>query len=230
MWKYTPPYDDVIGGPGNRVLLKGNMQAGFFGEVPASEFITGDELSKMVGMTAGIGQYSDEPWLKFAYMGKVELAAKKPFRYGISYDQINAVGCVDGSKVIKYNGKKYKVRLFKGKTEGKQDDRSAYQGVINHSSEWNMLMLPIHENAPSNWVHKNNVNYPTEDWGVNYTDDDLVTHHNNGKGSHCWCQEYGNSTAVRLLRGYFGVSCASYYWPNDINPSYGWRPVLELIG
>lgn len=30
-----PSFDDIIGAPGNRKLLAGNMQAGWFGEVPA---------------------------------------------------------------------------------------------------------------------------------------------------------------------------------------------------
>ena len=67
VWKYTPPFDDVIGGPGNRILLKGTMDAGWFGEVKASDFITGDELAKLIGLTAGTSQYSDEPWLCLLY-------------------------------------------------------------------------------------------------------------------------------------------------------------------
>lgn len=111
VWKYTPPYDDVIGGPGNRKLLKGTMEAGWFGEVKASEFITGDELARLIGLTAGTSQYSNEPWLKFAYENDVYLIAKKPFRYGLSHDQLNAVKAVYGdlTKVIK--GKKYAIML-----------------------------------------------------------------------------------------------------------------------
>ena len=224
------PFDDKIGAPGNRKLLKGTMEQGWFGEVPASDFITGDELAKLIGLTAGTSQYSNEQWLKFAYMGKVELVPKKPFRYGISYDQIKAVGCVDGSKIIEHKGKKYKVRLFKGKTEGKQNDSSAYNGTINHNSEWNKLMLPIHANAPSNWAHKGNVKSPTEDWGVDYTDADLLTHYNHGNGSYNWCQEYGNSTSGRSMRGNGGVSYASYSRSSYSYSDSGWRPVVELVG
>lgn len=45
LWEF--PQDDKIGAPGNRALLAGNMEAGWFGEVPASDFITGDELAKL---------------------------------------------------------------------------------------------------------------------------------------------------------------------------------------
>ena len=108
--------DDLTGSPGPKALRGGNLQAGFFGEVPVSEFITGDELARRIGLTAGVSQFSNEPWLKFSYLGKVEFVAKKSFRHSISWDDINAVGAVFGNKTININGKTYKVRLMKGKT------------------------------------------------------------------------------------------------------------------
>lgn len=219
--------DDLTGSPGPKALKGGNLQAGFFGEVPASDFITGDELARRIGLTAGTSQYSYEPWLKFSYLGKIEFVAKKPLRHSISWNNINAVGAVFGSKTININGKTYKVRLMKGKTEGKQNDQSATAGTINHGSEWNKLMLPIHQNAPSNWTYKNNVNSPTENWGVGYTDADLVTHFNDGSGSCSWCQEYGNDNDC-LYRG-VGASGSFAYSSYYNAPHTGWRPVLELV-
>lgn len=221
--------DDKIGAPGNRKLLKGTMQQGWFGEVPSSSFITGDELARMVGISAGNSQYSDTAWLKFAYMGNVELVPKKAIRNSISWDNINAAGCVFG-KEITIKGKKYKVRLIKGKTEGKQNDSSNYQNAIHHGSEWNLLMLPIHKNAPSSWAQPNSVKSPTENWNVGYTDQDLLTHTSFGNGSYSWCQEYGESTNYRLLRGREAVSFAGSYSPSSLYAVLGWRPCLELIG
>lgn len=223
------PYDDKIGSPGNRKLLKGNMQQGWFGEVSASSFITGDELARKVGISAGTSQYSNEGWLKFAYMGNVEFVAKKPIRYSISWDSINAANAVFGNRTIDIGGHTYKIRLMKGKTEGKQGDSSSYQGTINRGSEWNKLMLPIHKNAPSNWAYKDNVNSPTQDWGVDYSDADLLTHYNNGNGSYSWCQEYGENTGTRLRRGASGVSGSSSFAPYYGGSRGGWRPVLELV-
>ncbi|WP_276907189.1 hypothetical protein [Peptoniphilus duerdenii] len=213
--------------PGPTKLIGGNSQAGFYGEVPASDFITGDELARRVGLTAGKSQYSDEPWLKFSYLGKVEFVAKKPFRHSISWDAINTVGAVFGNKRININGKIYKVRLMKGKTEGKQDDQSAYKGTICHNSEWNKLMLPIHKNAPSSWAYKDNVSSPTENWNIGYTDADLLTHYKFGTGAFSWCQEY--STVYRFGRGCYGVSYSSGYASDVSITSVSWRPVLELV-
>lgn len=213
--------------PGPTKLIDGNLKAGFYGEVPAKDFITGDELARRIGLTAGTSQFSDEPWLKFSYLGKVEFVAKKTFRYELSWNAINAVNAVFGNKTIDMCGKTYKVRLMKGKTEGKQDDQSSCKGTINHGSEWNLLMLPIHKNAPSNWRYPDNVNSLTENWGVGYTDADLLTG-GAKNGTYSWCQEFGDSRE-RLARGFISVSyaskCTSYFSINY----YGWRPVLELI-
>lgn len=221
--------DDLTGSPGPKALRGGNLQAGFFGEVLASNFITGDELARRIGLTAGTSQYSNEPWLKFVYLGKIEFVAKKPFRHSIAWDDINAVGAVFGDKRININGKTYKVRLMKGKTEGKQSDQSAYKGTINHGSEWNKLMLPIHANAPSNWRYKDNVNSPTEKWSVGYMDADLMTYFDAGNGSYSLCQEYGESSSYRLHRGYIGVSSSNSTYPSNSDTTHGWRPILELI-
>ena len=215
--------------PGPSKLIGGNLQAGFYGEVPSKDFITGDELARRIGLTEGTSQFSNEPWLKFSYLGKIEFIAKKPFRHLASWDSINAVNAVFGNRTIKIGEHNYKIRLLKGKTEGKQNDRSSYQGDINKGSEWNKLMLPIHQKAPSNWSYKNNVNSPTENWHVGYTDNDLFTNSSAGNGSYSWCQEYGESTRYRMLRGRYGVSYADSNPPSNSSDFFGWRPVLELV-
>lgn len=215
--------------PGPSKLIGGNLQAGFYGECPASEFITGDELARRIGLTAGTSQNSNGGWLKFSYMGKVEFVAKKTFRHSISWDNINAANAVTGQRTIDIGGKTYKIRLMKGKTEGKQNDSSSYQGDINKGSEWNKLMLPIHQKAPSNWAYKDNVNSPTENWNVGYTDTDLFTHYNAGNGTYSWCQEYGTASNERLRRGGFGISDSHSGSPPSNYYAFGWRPVLELV-
>lgn len=232
VWKYTPPYDDKIGGPGNRILLKGTMDAGWFGEVPTSEFITGDELARLIGLTAGTSQYSDEPWLKFAYEGGVLYIAKKPFRNSISWNSINAVNAVYGDRVETIRGKKYAIMLPRRTGKDIQPDPrktiNGYGGAVNHNSMWNKLMLPIHQKAPSKWVFPNNVKSPSENWNVGYSDADLITSYKNGNGSNCWCQEIVSNGY--LIRGGNGVSDSYRYSAYQLSTNMGWRPVLELIG
>lgn len=210
-------------------LIAGDMEAGFYGEVPVSEFITGDALSSLAGITAGRSQFSNEPWLKFSYLGETVFVAKKPIRYSISWDDINSKGCVFGSKIVTIKGQQYKVTLLKGKTEGMQDDTSASSGTINHNSMWNRLMGQVHEQAPNNWTYPNNMENTLVNWGINYTDADLLTHDNHGNGSRSWCQNYGMGTGSNLLRGRSGVSY-SLGWNSSNRDNYnGFRPALILV-
>lgn len=213
--------------PGPKDLIGGNMEAGFFGECPTNELITGDALAKLIGLSAGTSQYSNGGWLKFIYMGQIEFIAKKPFRHSISWDSINSVNAVFGNRTIEIKGHTYKIRLMKGKTEGKQADQSSYRGDINKGSEWNKLLLPIYYSAPSNWRYPDNVKSPTEDWGVRYFDYELITKKANG--SSCWCQEYGERRSLRLTRGYDGVSDSNSSGPSYDGSVCGWRPVLEFV-
>lgn len=221
--------DDKTGSPGPKKLIGGNLQAGFFGEVPANSFITGKELSNMLGFGNGSILYSDEPWLKFAYLGKIEFIPKKPIRNYVDWWYLNTRRFIYGDKTIEIKGKTYKIRLIKGKTEGKQDNTTSYSGSINHNSEWNRLMLPIHKDAPSSWAYPNNVESPTENWNIGYTDNDLGLNYQESEGSYTWCQEYGETRDLRLCRGFRGVSYSNSGLIDEHSKHQAWRPVLELV-
>lgn len=221
--------DDKTGSPGPKKLIGGNMQAGFFGEVPARDFITGKELSDILDLYTGEFIESSNSWLKFSYLGKIEFISKKPIKHSVSWSGINYARAVYGGRTITILGKKYSVRLIKGKTEGKQDEMNQIKGKINHNSEWNRLMLPIHQNAPNNWKFPENVNSPTEDWNIGYTDSDLLTNDKYGDGSYTWCQEHGEQQSTRLYRGKEGVSYSESFDMSNDYSGYGWRPVLELV-
>lgn len=226
-----PSINDIIGAPGNRKLLAGNTQAGWFGEVPSSDFITGDALANLVGITAGRSQYSNEPWLKFAYEGDVLLVTKKPIRNRISWDNINAANCVYGDRVINIQGKYYKIMLLRGiGKEIQQDARKCIdriKGTDCYNSMWNRLMLAIHVNAPNNW-DKENVKIPTSNWQVGYTDIDLGA--NQSDGSYTWCQETINDNFHRQVRGYYNISFSGIDVSGAVSRQYGWRPCLKLVG
>lgn len=216
--------------PGPSKLIGGNLQAGFYGEVPASDFIIGDELARRIGLTAGVSQFSDDAWLKFSYLGNIEFVAKKPFRHSVSWDHINAVNAVYGNKIISIRGSNYKIRLMKGKNEGMQNDTNDFRGNVCRNSEWNRLMLPIHQNAPSNWRMPENVNSPTEKWGAGYSDSDLMVNQSETNGAFSWCQDRTTMSNFRLGRGAFGVSNSGNNPSGSGSPYSGWRPVLELVG
>lgn len=224
-----PKNDDWTDAPGSKILKAGTMKAGFFGEVSTSDLISGDELASLIGLTAGTSQFSDEPWLKFALDGDIIFVAKKPFRHTVSWDSINSAGAVFGDKIVKIKGLNYSVSLLRGLNNsypvGSSNNPS--DGVANHGSEWNRLMLPIHVNAPSSWSYPDNVDSPTEDWGIDYTDKDLLTHYNHGDGNYSWCQD--TSGTYRLVRGYGGVSYSLRTTSSNSGSGLGWRPKLKLV-
>lgn len=220
--------DDTSGSPGPRKLIGGDMSAGYFGRVPASDFITGDELASRIGLTLGISQYSNTDWLKFAIDGKIIFRPMKAIKYNSSWDDIDAANAVYGDKTIDINGFTYKVRLMKGAENDPYNDEDSDRDATG--SEWNRLMLPIHENAPSSFAYPQFVDEPTEDWGINFSDADLLTHIDYGDGSQVWCQEtLRSNSSDRVLRGGSGVSYS--YWGTSVfsNPDRGWAPVLELV-
>ncbi|MCF8012713.1 MAG: hypothetical protein K9L56_15710, partial [Clostridiales bacterium] len=123
-------------------LSFGTMDAGFFGIIPASDFITGDQLASNLGITQGTSQFPNTNWLKFAFNGKILITPQKTIRNSISWDHIYLAGAVYGDGLtageagaehhnltsssgtsltataqnasVTINGKTYKVRLFRG--------------------------------------------------------------------------------------------------------------------
>ena len=194
--------------------------------------MNGADLCNVIGLSEGNLQHSDEPFLKFAYNGKILFVNKKPIRNSVSWDAIASAGAVygdggsQGNAQVTVGGLTYKVRLMKGANV----DPAPNEGSSYHHSEWNKLMLPIHENAPDNWAYPDNVDSPTENWGINYTDEDLLTHNNFGDGSYSWTQETRDgNTSNRVLRGYSGVSTAGAHPSSNTHSNRGARFVLELV-
>lgn len=218
--------DDKTDSPGPKMLVGGTMQAGFFGVVPASELFTGSEIASAVGITEGTAQFDDVGWLKIASEGKVIFKSQKAYRHSISWDHINSKEAVDGTKKVTKGGVTYAVRLIRG---GNGNTNSAINGPKD--SEWNKVMLPIHERAKDqSWNYKDYVDIPTEDWGVGFTDANLHTHNSHGNGTYQWCQDvYHNSAYNRVCRGNAGASSQTRGASSNTHSNRGWSPILEVI-
>ena len=205
----------------------------FLGEVPTADLINGTSLASAIGLTGGTAQHTDSPWLHFVLDGKTLYVAKKPYRSHVSWNHINDAGAVFGTKTVEINELEYKVRLLKSVASGNiYTGSDNYDPVEAYDSEWNRLMYPIHS---GNHIDPNN---PSSDTGeglrlgtlAQYTDIDLVVHPNAGDGSYSWCQETRSSnTGSRVFRGRRGVSYLSSVTASNVNSTYGWRPVLELV-
>jgi len=221
--------DDPSGSPGPNMLVKGTMQEGYFGLVTSAEMITGDALTTLVGIAQGTSQNSTTNWLKFAYKGKVLFVAQKPIRYDLSWDAINNVGAVMGTKQVAIKSLNYKARLLKGALTNPCEDTANDNGV--RGSEWNRLMCAVHEQAKNkNWAYPQYVEADIQDFGTYFTDADLITNSSAGNGSYSWCQETIKSvSSYRVYRGNNGVSDSGWSASSYTGSRFGWRPVLELI-
>lgn len=229
-------FEAINYGPGPTTLIAGDMQAGFFGEVSASELISGDALASLVGISQGTSQNSTASWLKFAWQGKILFVAKKAFRNSISWDHINSANAVYGGKTVEIDGLTYKIRLMKGALTDPSEYEDPDRGA--HGSEWNRLMLPIHEQAiDESWDYPEYVENDIPVWSHNlgsgnqgmYTDEDLLTHYAYGSGHYSWCQEVAESAAYRVFRGGGGVSRSASGAFHAAGSDKGWRPCLELV-
>src|SRR5699024_1859065 len=101
--------DDYSGAPGGKTLIAGDYDAGFYGFVQPHEFGTidgndspndvfsGDNLALAVGISQGISQFSNTPWLKFSWGRKILLTPLKAIRRSISWDHIYEAGAVYGT-------------------------------------------------------------------------------------------------------------------------------------
>ena len=231
-------------GPGPSTLIAGDMTAGFFGEVPTSELITGDDLATAIGLIAGTSQFSNEPWLKFALDDNIIYVAKKPYRHTVSWQHIYQAGAVYGTNDNGYNpsggdrlqdanisvdGFSLDVTLMRGaNTDPTGIDSNGYDLVDTHNSEWNRLMYPIHVGSGyQSAAYSLTPSVPFNEW-ASYTDDDLVVDYRAGSGSYSWTQETPATSTQRLYRGGLGVTLVIRTTATSTATSIGWRPCLRL--
>lgn len=263
--------DDYTNSPGGKSLIAGDLNAGFFGFVQPHEFgeigsnpFNGTNLAQAVGLSQGASQFSESPWMKFAWRGKILFVPVKPIRRQTSWDAIYTAGAVygtgstisDGEQFMLDNDGNYgagarvvqnakvatdkgefTVRLMKGAGNDPTDSyNNSDRGSNGVENEWNGLILPLHEKAPSSFIYNAYADVPRPDWGVGLTDEILITHNRYGTGSYSWMQETRDTiegsedgTVRRVFRGSHGASylIAGSSW--STTTYYGWRPVLEFL-
>lgn len=232
-------------------------------EAPNDTF-NGSNLALALGLSDGTVLDDNVSWMKFSYLGRIQFIPMRTLRRSLDWDSIYAVGAVygtgstisDGEQFMLDNdenysvetrveqdaqvtidGKTYKVRLMKGVGADPTDSYDdADRGAAGADNEWNNLILPLHEKAPNNFNYASYADAPTDDWGINLTDVDLITHRDFGLGSYSWCQETQDtilsdetSNIRRVRRGGLGVSSLYAGPSSNVGTYYGWRPVLELV-
>lgn len=138
---------------------------------------------------------------------------------------------VKQDRKVKAGDFEFGVQLLRGAASDPLDSYSdSDRGLVGKDSQWNSLILPLHERAKtSDWNYKNYAG-DVEDWGIGLTDLDLMTHHELGTGSLSWCKETSDTEPMRRVRrGHNGVSygAAGSAWYRY--SGYGWRPALRFL-
>jgi len=203
-------------GPGPKTLVAGDYQLGYFGEISAAEFITGDQLTDEMGVSEGVGMNSTTAWLKFAYQGKILYVAKQPIRHSVSWETLYQSGLVYGvddvgihpagananqfsPTLIGTDG--FKTRLLTG---GNTDPATGAGG------EWDQLMVAVTNGTFASLT--------TTELGVG-----------SGNGATSWVQEAISGTlANRVGRGQTSIADYDSVAATTVTATMGWRPVLEL--
>lgn len=223
-------------GPGPTTLLGSNATAGFYGEITAANFITGDALAAAIGLTDGLSMNSTTNWLKFFIDNKILFIPKKPIRNAFLWDSIYKAGAVYGDGTFgKYPtstnklqntkvtvaGYIFIVRLMTGFPADPSPINTVDTATV---SEWNRLIYNVCD-SPQPKANQIGVNW------AHYLESDLNINTNvNLAGVYTWTQETMSNAAGKGLRGSPYVSSVVYGFTTTAYATCGWRPVLELVG
>lgn len=138
---------------------------------------------------------------------------------------------VTQDREVVIGGNRYKVEVLRGAASDPLDSYSdSDRGLVGKDSQWNHLILPLHENAKDgNWAYKSYAG-DVEDLLIHLTDKSLITHRDYGEGSYSWCRETRDTDpARRVIRGYIGASYGGADGSWHASASRGWRPALRLL-
>lgn len=222
-------------GPGPKCLIgaphlgpEPGMIAGFFGEVPVEDLISGVELASLIGLTAGWVHNSTEPWLKFLLDDTILFFAKKSYRYNsISWNNINSANAVYGNRVVEIGGYRFRIRLPRGVSpeyQGSYPTSTSHDHEATWGSEWNRLLYPISEDSTN--PDRKKLSQTKPNW-VSYSPQEIGL---TGNGRNNRCQEtHPTSTSSRVNRGNQVITQMTTSSASGTGLDWGWRPVLEFI-
>lgn len=226
-------------GPGNKVLLYGTTDLGYFGEVSSAELFTSVEIQMVIPVAGGTDiTPPDKLWLKFYFKGKILYIAKKPLKSGVSWNDIYAAGGVYGTNdnglypgspaVNQYhpmtkveNGRSWTLvpRLIRA-VNGDPASASSYSAAGYVDSEWSQLFGRIanatNDATTEKWARFTN----TELGGVNNY---FGTLGQETYGTNVlYCAQAGDGGSLNSRVNRLKTARTSTY-------AFSWRPVLDLI-
>jgi hypothetical protein len=142
--------------PGPADLYYGDLTTGFYGEVSASEFISGDQLSVLTGFGGGQATpwSSTGAWVKVQLNGQVAYVARYPLRYGFMASDLEGLGLTGEGKEVTLQQTIYRVRSLFGldptttqplttATTQRLGQYPENDGVLTQNSEWGRVMAMV---------------------------------------------------------------------------------------
>lgn len=216
-------------------------QHGFFGEISAAEFITGDTLASAIGLKAGVEMNNNVFWLKFYIDGKIVFVPKRPLRTRVSWKDIYQTGAVYGDgttglhpagkprkqdATVKINKDTFKVMLISGANSNPATIETGNDSINTHNSEWNRLFYNIYSDRHNGCEKRSQKG---GQWWSN-SDEELGIDYYHNSGSFSWCiEEHQSNQHFRVIRGGFKISYLGRYVSYFPDSNIGWRPKLELV-
>lgn len=215
--------DDTGPGPGLASLQYDPItDTGYYGEVSSAQLYTGTQVSTAVGLVSGTLHNDTEGWLKFYWHGQVVFVAKRTYRYGLSWDSINAANAVygvnlgaSGKKTIVKDSYTFDVKLLMGTSKD-----PGITGASGTGRQWNELMYRVTAGTESGEV---GTNWATFSYAQVNAD--------SGNGGNTWVREISQATpANRFGRGgVTGISGTFSGLSTSTSANLGWRPCLSLV-
>lgn len=178
------PINDLNG------ILMADLDKGiaYYGTVSHTDLFTGDELSSLIGLTAGQPRNNEKVWHKYYWNGGIHFWRLQT-RSQVSWNNIASVGAVYGTgttisrkgfsgtgtvqnKEVTKNGVTYLVRSMEGSTEDPTGLGTPY-----HSSEFNLILMNLHAATNSGGYSDSptdGVTYANWSATANFTNNDFV--------------------------------------------------------
>ena len=165
-------------------------------------FISGDELSSVLGITGGLTRYSDTDWLEVVNnkTGLVRIFPKQPLRYNIAVSQILPQTPSDGSKVVNVRGRSFRVQLMS-------------------TTEWDELMYSVCSGRPPGVV----LAHQLAEFSQSQLGQGL-----DSKGVRNITRTLSGTAYVnRGANGDVRISATQAY--GALSPQFAWRPLLTKV-
>lgn len=226
-------------GPGPQLLLQGDMEYGYFGELLTVDFIDIVSLRTAIGMSVGNAVTTQPVWHKYVRKGKILMVPNRPLATTISWLQIYNAGLVYGTddngkgtflptptvnqkRTVKIGPDTYLVRLMTGYSDVVTDIQPSAENLTDPSDaflcEWEDLIYPLFQYTPNKQRMANTANYTSSQMGMGSS-----WAHCQERASatnSCW---RGSNTAGRQIVSQRATTAST------TTASGVWWPVLELI-